>query len=64
MSVQINVNEEDIEKALLEKAQDGRIKCPECLAIAQRFGVKGTVVGRLCNELKLKICGCQLGCFK
>jgi len=58
------INEEEIKKALLETAQDGKIKCPECLALAQRFKVKPVVIGRLCNQLKIKIRACQLGCFK
>ncbi len=64
MVEQGQVEEEEIKKALLEASENGRIRCPQCLEIARRFQVKGTVVGRLCNELKLKICGCQLGCFK
>ncbi|MCD6319651.1 MAG: hypothetical protein J7M03_03110 [Candidatus Desulfofervidaceae bacterium] len=57
-------NEGEIKKALLAISQDGRVRCPDCLAVAQQFNVKPIVIGRLCNELKLKICGCQLGCFK
>ncbi len=44
------VNEEEIKKAILETAQNGRIKCPDCLALAQRFKVKPVVIGRLCNQ--------------
>jgi hypothetical protein len=42
---------------------DGKIRCAEAFRVAQEAGVPVGEVGRLINELKIKIKGCQLGCF-
>jgi len=55
---------DNISEAIREKAEDNRISCKNALDIAEHFQVSPAVVGKACNELKLKIMGCQLGCFK
>jgi hypothetical protein len=60
------VNEADrdaVESALRSKAEDGTIACHDALATAAEFGMDSREVGRLLNEMKIKICHCQLGCF-
>ena len=39
------------------------LPCPEALRIANENGVAPNVVGRICNEEKIKIRNCSLGCF-
>ena len=46
-----------------EAAKDGRLTCPEARRIADEAGVAPKEVGQACNELKIKISGCALGCF-
>lgn len=41
----------------------GRIACAVALAVAASLDVSGKPVGRLLNELKIKVHDCQLGCF-
>lgn len=40
-----------------------RLACARAFALADESGVKPAQVGRACNELGVKIVGCQLGCF-
>jgi hypothetical protein len=41
----------------------GRIPCAVALVAAASLGVPGKPIGRLLNELRIKIHDCQLGCF-
>lgn len=54
---------QDIIDKVKEAAADGRLTCPEARRIADELGVPAKVVGQACNELKIKISGCALGCF-
>ena len=40
-----------------------KIACAAALEIAGEFGVEPSVVGGICNDLGIRISGCQLGCF-
>lgn len=42
---------------------DGKIKCSDALKIAGEEGISPGEVGKEINRLKIKIKGCQLGCF-
>ncbi len=52
-----------IEEAILGKSKDGKIPCPVCLKIAEDFGISKKEMGKILNEMKVKIGQCQLGCF-
>jgi hypothetical protein len=39
------------------------INCAEALGIADTMNIAPKEVGKLCNELGIKIQNCQLGCF-
>ncbi len=52
-----------IKEALLKAAPEGRITCPEARELADSLGVSPRVIGDACNQLKIKIKGCALGCF-
>jgi hypothetical protein len=43
--------------------QDGKISCQEARKLAEDGGVTYKDMGDLLNENKIKIMGCQLGCF-
>jgi hypothetical protein len=50
--------------AAIEKATaDGRLTCERAHELAKEIGVPLGEIGRACNELKIKISACQLGCF-
>ena len=54
--------------AVIEAASeiDGRKKlpCAAAFQLAERFGVKLLEIGHICNTNNIRICKCQLGCFK
>jgi hypothetical protein len=52
-----------VEEELREKAVDGKITCPVARSIAEKLGVGYAEVGRAADELRIKITGCELGCF-
>lgn len=55
---------EQVEAALKERAKEGRVACHEAFALAEALGVPVGQVGAAANAAGIKICGCQLGCFK
>jgi len=50
-------------EALGEKGITNTIACAQALAIADELGIKPLAMGDALNRLKIKIHGCQLGCF-
>lgn len=54
---------EKIAEALRERAKGGKITCSEARKIAEELGVSPREVGSMCDELKIKIWACELGCF-
>lgn len=55
---------ENIKARIEAEAAGGRLSCPKALAIAAEMHCAPAVVGELCNEMGVKIAGCQLGCFR
>ncbi len=58
----------DTENMILEELVNDGIEevilCPQAFKIAEKLSITPMEVGRYCNENKIKIRGCQLGCFK
>lgn len=54
---------ERIEAACYEEGDRQRIACADALRIAEEAGVAPIEVGKACDEARVKIAGCQLGCF-
>ena len=42
---------------------NGKLPCPVAFKIARKLKVSPGTVGAAANKLKVKIAGCQLGCF-
>ena len=53
-----------LEKAILEKAREGKISCAVCFKIADDLGISKKDLGKVLNELNVRISQCQLGCFE
>ncbi len=53
-----------LEEAIKEKAKDGKLPCAICFKIAEELGVSNKELGRVLNEMKVKISHYQLGCFE
>lgn len=56
--------EEKIRQAVKEAARDGRISCTVARKLARDLQVTPGEIGAACNDLKIKIHTCELGCFK
>lgn len=44
-------------------SENNRLSCEKAHALAKELNVPLQEIGKLCNELKIKIAACQLGCF-
>jgi len=57
-----------VTEAVVEAADKGNGKktlpCTKAFRLARLFAVDLCEIGRICNEQKIKIVNCQLGCFK
>ena len=58
------MEKEELYQEILKHAQDDRIACRQCFEVAKECNVSLKAVGDLCTEKAVKICACQLGCFK
>ena len=52
-----------LECALVAEARDGRIPCASVFRIAGAQGVPVAAAGRAVQRLRIKVTGCQMGCF-
>ena len=50
-------------KAVKQRATEGRISCAVCFQIAEEFGIPKRELGKLLDELGIKVIQCQLGLF-
>ncbi len=53
-----------IEEVIKGKSKEGRLPCAMCFKIAEDFGISKREMGKILNEMKVKISQCQLGCFE
>jgi hypothetical protein len=53
----------EVAEAVSKKSRKGRISCRVALKLANDLDVSPKRIGTACNDLKIKIAGCQLGCF-
>ncbi len=53
-----------LRELIKEKSTDGKINCKDALGIAATLEISAALVGKTVDEMKIKIKGCQLGCFK
>lgn len=60
-----------LEDAVLASADNNResddnmsLTCASAFKLAQEFEAQLAQIGRICNKHNIKICKCQLGCFK
>jgi len=55
---------EELREAIQSQAVEGRVACKAMLDLARESDTPSRQIAKICNELKIKICACQLGCFK
>ncbi|MDA8423119.1 MAG: hypothetical protein M0Z89_07265 [Nitrospiraceae bacterium] len=54
---------EKIIEAIRSGAVNNRLTCEKAHELSASLGIPLREIGDLCNELKIKISACQLGCF-
>ena len=54
---------EKILEAVRNAAVGGRLSCDKAHELGTKFDVPLQEIGRVCNELNIRIKDCQLGCF-
>ena len=59
-----SMERQKLEKAILEKAKGGKIPCAVCFKLAEECEISKREMGKILNEMKIKVSQCQLGCFK
>lgn len=62
-TVAVRVSEDRRECDLDVLYRGGWIKCGTARAIADKLGIANRDVGRLLDQLEIKVKGCALGCF-
>lgn len=57
---------EDLAEIFREYGIENEITCVQAFEISEKYGVSKTAIARYCNsrDPRVKIRGCQLGCFK
>ena len=54
---------EIVVNAAKKKAGKPQIECAMALGLAKKHRAKAAEIGAICDEQKIKITRCQLGCF-
>ncbi|MGE5416137.1 MAG: hypothetical protein ACM3UZ_05120 [Acidobacteriota bacterium] len=54
---------DQIVEQLQKNAENGKISCTAARKMAEELKVSPRDVGAVCDELKIKIFSCELGCF-
>jgi hypothetical protein len=57
------MSREKIIEVVQAASHDKRLSCEKAHELAKELNVSLQELGALCNELKIKISACQLGCF-
>ena len=58
-----NLKRDELIDAIRKEAPEARITCAKAWSLADQFGYPKREMGKLLNELKIKLIQCQLGCF-
>ncbi len=58
------MTDSEIKELIVKGQEDQRITCPAAFKIAQEAGVSRKRIGEILNEMEIRICACQLGCFE
>ncbi len=54
---------EQLAQAIRAAAVNNRLSCEKAHALSRELKVPLGDIGAMCNELKIRIAACQLGCF-
>ena len=62
--MELIMDRKKLEEVIKEKAKNGKLPCAVCFKIAEDFGISKKEMGKILNEMNVKIGQCQLGCFE
>jgi hypothetical protein len=57
------MNKDELIKKLQETAQNGKLSCTKARELMEEFQVPKGQMGKICDDIGIKIFGCELGCF-
>ncbi|MCW3490064.1 hypothetical protein [Dethiobacter alkaliphilus] len=57
------MEKQELLRVIKNNLEDGKLHCETAYQIAADHNVKLWQIGQICDEEKIKIKGCQLGCF-
>lgn len=57
------MEKEELAAIIRESLEDGKLYCAKAFRLAAAHDVKLWQIGQICDEEKIKIASCQLGCF-
>lgn len=57
------MNQKKVIDAVRAAAVNNRLTCERAHNLARELNVSLREIGAVCNELKIKVSDCQLGCF-
>ncbi len=57
-------DDEELREAIRREASEGKVSCKALLDLAEWQEISPRKLGRLCDQMKIKIVECQLGCFR
>ena len=52
-----------LENSIMSQAKDGKITCIEAMQIATELGESTSAVGRMLDQMRIRLTQCQLGLF-
>ena len=61
---EVLMDRKKLEEVINKKSKDGKLPCAMCFKIAEDFGISKREIGKVLNEMKIRISQCQLGCFE
>ena len=63
INVELTKDFEEIKDAVLKAVVEGKISCGAARKVAEVLGIKPAEVGYVVDQIKVKVFGCELGCF-
>lgn len=57
------MTDQEIIDALQPVIHDNKLNCHDALATAARLDIEPKKIGTICNQNRIQIVNCQLGCF-
>ncbi len=57
-------DDNQLRESIRALARDGKVPCKRLFELAAEAGASIGLIGRLCDEMDLRVAACQLGCFK